>query len=50
MAEDKRNRGDQSPGGTQEQERPRKDRKPGGVESPPGSGRAGKEDEDEPQQ
>ena len=49
MAEDKRNRGDQQPGGTQEQERPRKDRNPGGIESP-GSGRARKEDEDEPQE
>jgi hypothetical protein len=51
MAEDKRNRGDQPPSGNPGPDRDRggKDRKPGGIESP-GSGRARKEDEEEPQE
>ena len=49
MADDKRNRRDQPQGGNQGPDRDRKDRKPGGIESP-GSGRARREDEEEPQE
>ena len=50
MAEDKRNRGDQPQGGNQGPDRERrKEPKPGGTESP-GSGRARRDDEDEPQE
>ena len=48
MAEEKRNRRDQSQRGTEGQDRPRRDRKPGDLES--GSGRARQEDEEESQE
>jgi hypothetical protein len=50
MAEDKRNRPDQQPSGNERRDRQRnRDRKPGGTESP-GSGRARREDEEQPQE
>ena len=52
MAEDKRNRGDQPPGGNEGQDRDRRrDRKPGGGNmETPGSGRNPKQDEQEQQE
>ncbi len=49
MPDDKRNRPEQPQSGNQGPDRDRKDRKPGGTESP-GSGRARREDEEEPQE
>jgi hypothetical protein len=49
MADEKRNRRDQSQRGDEGQDRMRRDRKPGGTESP-GSGRARREDEEESQE
>jgi hypothetical protein len=50
MADDKRNRRDQSPSGTPRPNQPGgRDRKPGGIESP-GSGRSRREEDQEPQE
>lgn len=50
MADDKRNRPDPQPSGNEGPDRQRnRDRKPGGTESP-GSGRARREDKEEPQE
>ena len=50
MPDDKRNRPEQPQSGNQGPDRDRsRDRKPGGTESP-GSGRARREDEEEPQE
>ena len=51
MAEDKRNRGDQPPGGNEGQDRDRRrERKPGGNMETPGSGRNPNQDEQEQQE